>query len=83
MLLHKVMRNREPADIAAMFVRNENVRERVTRQDSELCLPAIRTEAGRRRFIYRAAAQYNDLPSSYHDMTIKAFKPSLKRRMLR
>ena len=59
------------------------MRERVTRQDSELSLPSIRTEAGRRRFVYRAAAQYNALPSAYHDMTLKAFKPSLKRRMLR
>ena len=82
-LLHKVRRIGEPADIAAMFRRNEEMRERTTRQDSRLCLPSIRTEAGRRRFNYRVAGQYNALPSEYQDMTVSMFKSAMKRHMQR
>ena len=79
-LLHKVIRTGEPADIAAMFRRNEEMRERATRRDSRLWLPGIHTEAGRRRFSYRAAMQYNALPSDFPDMSTNKFKSSLKRR---
>ena len=42
----------QPADIAALFYRNDAVRERTTRQDRKLNLTNIRTEAGKPRFGY-------------------------------
>ena len=78
-LLHKVTRAGEPSAIARMFSCNVDVRARSTRQDSQLSLPSIRTEAGRRRFAYRAAMQYNQLPVNFRDMSARQFKSSLKR----
>ena len=81
-LLHKVIDTGKPAAIAGMFHRNEEMRERVTRQSSNLSLPSIRTEAGRRRFCYRAAMQYNGLPADLQGMTTSHFKSSLKRHLM-
>ena len=47
-LLHRIICAKKPADLAAI------VRERATRQDSELSVPGIPAEAARRRFGYRA-----------------------------
>ena len=80
--LHKVICTKEPADLAAMFKRNDAVRDRATRQDSKLSVPSIRTEAGRRRFGYRAAMQHNSLPPEFQEMTTRKFKSSLKRHLL-
>ena len=77
-LLHKVLRTGEPGVIAQMFNRNVDVRERSTRQDSQLSLPSIRKEAGRRRFAYRAATQLNQPPVNSHCMTVRRFKSYLR-----
>ena len=45
--LHKVICKEEPAAIAQIFQRNEERRERSTRQDSKFSLPRNRTEAGK------------------------------------
>ena len=55
-LAHKVLRLGEPDSLADSFIRCRDVRQRSTRQDSLLHLPRPRTEAGRRRFAYRAPA---------------------------
>jgi len=81
-LLHKVICAEEPTAIARMFHRNEEMRERITRQDSNLSLPSIRTEAGKRRFCYRAAMQYNKLTIELKGMTTSHFKSSLKRHLM-
>ena len=62
-LTYKVLRHREPVSLAGLFVRNSDVRERSTRQDSLLHLPKPRLDPGMRRFGYRAPALYNGLPS--------------------
>ena len=80
--LHKVVVTEEPAAIARSFNRNDEMRERTTRQDSNMWLPSVRTEAGKRRFCYRAALQYNRLPSQLKTMTTSQFKSSLKRYLL-
>ena len=83
-LLHRVRRTAEPESLADLFVANcdRPDRPRVTRQDRLLSLPRVRTEAGKRRFSYRAAFELNRLPRDYDDMTVRKFRRSLKRRLL-
>ena len=81
-LLHKVFCTEEPVAIAEMFHRNEEMRERSTRQNSNLTLPSIRSEAGKRRFCYRAAMRYNRLPVELKGMPTSRFKSSLKRHLM-
>ena len=47
-LLHRVICSEEPAALAGRFQRNEEMRERLTRQNGQLSLPRIRTESGKR-----------------------------------
>ena len=72
-LAHKVLRLGEPDSLADSFIRCRDVRQRSTRQDSLLHLPRPRTEAGRRRFAYRAPALYNSLPAGITDMSRRCF----------
>ena len=45
-----------------------------------LCRPSgVRTEAGRRRFLYRGPVWYNALPVDVRTMSIECFSRSLKR----
>ena len=78
-LLHRVICSEEPAALAGRFQRNEEIRERLTRQDGQLSLPRIRTESGKGRFCYRAAKQHNELPIDLQHMTNRQFKSALKR----
>ena len=61
-LAHKVIQRGEPADLAALFTNNLDVRERHTRQDHHFHLPRPRLESGKLRFSYRAAALLNSIP---------------------
>ena len=61
-LLHKVLRDGEPECLANMYQTNRSRRERSTRQDLQLHVPASRTNAGKRCFYRRAPALYNSLP---------------------
>ena len=79
-LLHKIINTGEPACIAGRICTNHDDPSyvRSTRQDHLLQLPAIRTEAGRRRFLYRAAQQFNQLPADIRGMRGNAFRRRLK-----
>ena len=54
----RVLRRGEPHSLAAVLHRNEEVRQRTTRQDGLLSVPRSRTKAGKRRFCARAPALY-------------------------
>ena len=54
----------EPEDLAALFVRNQEVHARNTRTRAYFHPPRIRNEFGRRRFAYKAATLYNALYQS-------------------
>ena len=77
-LAHQVMRRGEPDSLASLFVRCRDTRERTTRQDGLLHLPRPRSEAGRRRFGYRAPALYNRLPGDTTDMSRRRFARAVK-----
>ena len=55
---------------------------RQTRQSEALVMPAIRSEAGRRRFLYSAVKMYNDLPSAMKQHGLPRFKRLLKKYLL-
>ena len=77
-LAHQVMRRGEPDSLASLFVRCRDTRERTTRQDGRLCLPRPRSEAGKRRFSYRAPALYNRLPGDTTNMPQRRFARAVK-----
>ena len=77
-LLRKVLRWGEPLTLAEELHLSSSSRSRSTRQDGLLHLPRIRSEAGRRRFVYRVPQLFNSLPSNFADQSINSFKRSLK-----
>ena len=73
-LLHKIRSTNEPQVLASQLQTNAEIRSRNTRRDADLALPRIRTEAGRRRFMYRAVQAYNALPEETRILNIPAFR---------
>ena len=81
-LLKKVLLTSEPDSIAENLVTRLNAFGRQTRQSEMLVTPAIRTEAGRRRFLYTAVNMYNELPVSIKQHGLPRFKQTLKKFLL-
>ena len=80
-LLHKVRGTAEPEILASLCSLNceRPAHSRTTRQDHHLFLPRVRTEAGKRRFAYRAARNMNGLPRDFECMSAGKFMRELKR----
>ena len=53
---------------------NSNLRSLSTRQNLDFALPRVRTEAGKRRFLYDVVQNYNKLPLPMRHSTIPHFK---------
>ena len=84
-LLHKIRLTGQPESLATQFYTNRERPDHVrsTRRDDLLSLPNIRgSAAGKRQFVFRAADQYNSLPSEFTSMSAGVFKRALKRRLL-
>ena len=79
-LLHKVIRTGEPECIAGQIhtYRDSRAHVRSTRQDHLLQLPAIHSEAGRRRFLHRAPSLFNEIPTGIQDLKGAQFRKHLK-----
>ena len=77
-LLHKIRNTGEPQALASQLQVNSDLRSRSTRQNSDLALPRVRTEAGKRRFLYHVVKNYNDLPLEIRHSTMPAFKTKIK-----
>ena len=79
-LLHKIITSGEPECIASQISTNRDNPSHVrsTRQDHLLHLPAIRTEAGRRRFLFRTPQLYNGLPADIRELAGARFRTRLK-----
>ena len=80
-LLHKVLRHGEPKELAEMFRKCADVRDRETRQDGMLLVPRCRTACGQRQFAYRAVKLYNALPTAVTDRSAPSFRRELQRRL--
>ena len=78
-LLRQALITGEPVAIAQSIVTTSQVHDRSTRARDEqmLRLPPIRTETGRRQFIYRATAAYNALPAAMRHGTKRMLKQHL------
>ena len=75
---HQALRQGVPESLASLFVRCGETRDRPTRQDEQLRLPRPRTEAGKRRFGYRAPALYDVLPAGFADMPQRSFARAVR-----
>ena len=53
---------------------HSTLRSRSTRQDADLALPRMRTEAGRRRLLSSIVQLYNRLPPEVRDLSLRSFK---------
>lgn len=64
-LLQQCLSTGEPATIAQSVTRVEHVHDRNTRAREQRLLrpPAVRSESGKRTFMYRAVSAFNSLPS--------------------
>ena len=73
-LLHKIRRTGEPQALASQLSANSVLRSRSTRQDSDLALPRVRTNAGKRRLLYSTVQRYNGLPLDMRESSLRTFK---------
>ena len=81
-LLKRMLTLSQPESLSASLVQRRHVRQRTTRQDDLLHVPAIRTESGRRRFLYSTVTAFNVLPQNIRDMNMRQFKRELRRYLL-
>ena len=77
-LVHRTLRWGEPKSLAELFRKNSSLRDRQTRQDDRFYLPHVRSEAGRRRFAYRAPQLYNSVPVRLTTLRADTFKRNLR-----
>ena len=83
-LLKRVLTTSEPEGIAGDLVTRGEIHQRVTRNADHLVTPAIRSEAGRRRFRHCIVSAYNALPPDFRRQGLSAnhFKRELKQHLL-
>ena len=83
-LLKRVLTTLEPEGIAGDLVTRGEMHQRVTRNADHLVTPAIRSEAGRRRFRHSIVSAYNALPPDFRRPGLSAnhFKGELKQYLL-
>ena len=62
-ITHKIIKYHTPVSLSSFIQANRDTRVRSTRQGDDLRLPPVRTEAGRRRFLYYGPMLYNQLPA--------------------
>ena len=72
--LHKIHCTGEPEALSSQLQVNSTLRSRSTRQDADLALPRVRTEAGRRRLLFGVVQSYNRLPLEIRDLSLRSFK---------
>ena len=82
--LHRTRASGEPESLATLFCKNSERPDRTksTRQDNLLSLPSASSNSGFRQFSYRAASEYNDLPTEFKQMSIPVFKRQLTKRLI-
>ena len=83
MLLKKMLTTGQPESLRDRVTSRCGLHGRSTRQADHLQVPMIRTEAGRRRFLYSAVDMFNRLPASVRDLNLLRFKKEYRARLLR
>ena len=72
--LHKIRCTGEPEALFSQLQVNSTLRSRSARQDADLALPRVRTEAGRRRLLFSIVPFYNRLPPETRALSLGSFK---------
>ena len=67
-MLKRMLDSGQPESLRNGIVTRGSVHGRSTRHAASLATPAIRTESGRRRFLYSAVTEYNGLPQELRDL---------------
>ena len=81
-LLKQILFAGQPESLYSSLVTRGDIHHRVTRQADRLDRPVIRTDSGRRRFLFSAVTAYNALPQSLRDMGPRRFRPELREYLL-
>ena len=81
-LLKRILTTSMPESLSDRLVQRRHVHQRSTRQGDMLNVPGIRSESGRRRFLYSTVTTFNALPLDIRDMNLCRFKAELRRYML-
>ena len=81
-LLHRILSSNMPESLAACLTTRRDIHQHCTRQSEQLVTPRIRTEAGRRRFLYSAVNTYNGLPVDLRALAPGRFKPAVRTYLL-
>ena len=79
----KMLVTGQPESLRERVVTCGSVHGRATRQADALETPAIRTESGRRRFLFSAVSLYNSLSLTLRDLGPQQFKIQYCKRLLR
>ena len=77
-LVNKMLATSEPQQFATCLVTRQSVHGRDTRYNDMLVTPTVRSESGRRRFLYSAVSGYNELPADLRALSQARFKPALR-----
>ena len=81
-LLKRILVTAQPESLSVHLVQRRHVHQRSTRQDDMLHVPEIRSESGRRRFLYSTVTAFNALPQNILDMNLRQFKKELRNHLL-
>ena len=68
----------EPGQLATDLDTRRSVHDRDTRNSEMLVTPTIRSESGRRRFLYSAVAKYNELSPELRNLSQSGFKSAVR-----
>ena len=81
-LVKKMLATSEPSSLADSLSMRLSVHGRDTRNSNRLVTPSIKSESGRRRFLYSAVYAYNELPQALRDLDCTRFKLGVKKHLL-
>ena len=81
-LLNRILSTGQPETLYDRLETRGDVHRRLTRQADQLDRPVIRTESGRRRFLYSAVTAYNALPQNIRETGPRQFQRSLRKHLL-
>ena len=81
-LLKRILETSQPESLYSRILSRRDVHHRETRQCDQLQTPAIRTEAGRRRFLCSIVTAFNSLPAAIRDLSTPQFKTELRKHIM-
>ena len=73
-MLVRMLHTGQPESLRNNVETRGSIHGRNTRQANSLATPAIRTEFGRRRFLYSAVCEYNSLPRELRHLGPRQFR---------